>query len=94
MPSSTISPLRFVASISIALFALATIAMPAAQAQTLNVLHRFAGSPSDGGGRQGTVAVDQAGNVYGAAPDGGQGCGAIGECGFGSSCLTLTGRIL
>jgi uncharacterized repeat protein (TIGR03803 family) len=49
---------------------LLTLAVPAAQAQTLNVLHFFTGG-QDGGVPEGLVAVDRAGNVYGSATSGG-----------------------
>ncbi len=48
------------------LLAMTAIAIPAAQAQTLNVLHYFTGG-GDGSDPQGLVAVDRGGNVYGSA---------------------------
>ncbi len=53
------------------------------QAQTLTVLHTFTGG-QDGGGPEGLVAVDRAGNFYGSTPFGGSRsgvCSALGGCG-------------
>ncbi len=83
MHRSTMFQMQFVASFSIAFFALATIAIPAAQAQTGHVLHDFTGSPNDGSSPWGLIAVDQAGNVYGSTAFGGHGGnGCDGGCGM------------
>jgi uncharacterized repeat protein (TIGR03803 family) len=53
-----------------------TIAAPAAEAQTLTVLHSFTGG-SDGGSPAAGLTVDAAGNFYGTTPDGGAGYGTV-----------------
>ena len=79
--------LRMRASIGLALaivFAFAVAAVPAAQSQTITVLHYFLGG-QDGGIPQTGVTLDRAGNVYGTTPVGGyQGgvCGGQGGCGM------------
>ncbi len=84
MPSSTISRLRFVASMSIILLTTA-VGAPFAEAQTLTVLHQFSGGSNDGSKAMGSVAVDRASNVYGSTFDGGNHsgfCATLGSCGM------------
>jgi uncharacterized repeat protein (TIGR03803 family) len=54
-----------------AMFVLAAIWTPLAQAQTYTVLHRFQGSPADGQIPQAGVIGDSAGNLYGTTKYGG-----------------------
>lgn len=85
MPNSTISQLRFVASISIILLATALLMTPSAGAQTFTVLHQFSGGTNDGSSPEGLIAVDRAGDVYGSAPDGGNRtgiCAPLSGCGM------------
>ena len=51
-------------------FALATVALPQAQAQTFSVVHNFTGG-SDGGGPLNGFTTDGAGNLYGTTSTGG-----------------------
>jgi len=58
------------------MFLLASVFVPAqAPAQTFKVLHTFHGAPKDGGGPEGALVMDTAGNLYGTAGGGGRGKG-------------------
>jgi uncharacterized repeat protein (TIGR03803 family) len=65
------------------LFLLTAAAMPAAQAQTLTVIHRFTGG-ADGAEPVAGVTVDAAGNFYGTASSGGTRQGACVGAGCGT----------
>jgi len=59
------------------------VAQPA-QAQKFKVLHTFHGAPKDGGGPEGALVRDTAGNLYGTTAGGGSGrgiCVGYGGCG-------------
>jgi uncharacterized repeat protein (TIGR03803 family) len=97
MYRSAISHLQYVASFSIALLVLAMVVMPAAQAQTGQILHSFRGGPSDGSSPEGLIAVDSAGNVYGSTPFGGNGggpCAPLDGCGMVFRALNRNGSFI
>jgi len=62
----------------VVMFAMALIAMPAAQAQTYSVIYNFTGG-ADGGGPEGGLTMDAAGNLYGTTAGYNQPCGS--QCG-------------
>ena len=83
-PTISSSAFRSAARLSILMLAVLVLRCDL-QAQTGRVLHSFVGSPHDGSGPQGLIAVDQAGNVYGSTPFGGNRsgiCAALGGCGM------------
>src|SRR5450755_1806471 len=84
-PTISFPALRSAAHFSILMLAVFFLGSTGLQAQTGHILHSFTGSPGDGAGPQGLVAVDQAGNVYGSTPFGanrGGICAALGGCGM------------
>jgi hypothetical protein len=84
-PTISFPALRSAAHFSILMLAVFFLGSTDLQAQTGHILHSFTGSPGDGAGPQGLVAVDQAGNVYGSTPFGanrGGICAALGGCGM------------
>ncbi len=84
-PTISFPTLRSAAHFSILMLAVSFLGSTDVQAQTGHILHSFTGSPGDGAGPQGLVAVDQAGNVYGSTPFGanrGGICAALGGCGM------------
>jgi len=68
--------IRTIAVTAVVVLAMAIIAAPAAQAQTLSILHTFTGG-QDGGKPQAGLTMDQAGNFYGTTPQGGAGYGTV-----------------
>ena len=67
--------LRKIYPVAVLLIAAAITITPAAQAQTLSLLHQFSGP--DGYEPQGTLVLDRAGNLYGTTTDGGAGYGTV-----------------
>ncbi len=59
---------RLAIAVFIGAFALTVIAAPAVQAQTYLVIHAFTGG-ADGGGPEGGLTMDAAGNLYGTTAD-------------------------
>jgi uncharacterized repeat protein (TIGR03803 family) len=55
---------------------LAVVASPSARAQTLNIIHNFENG-ADGRNPFAGLTVDNAGNLYGTAVNGGRGCGTV-----------------
>jgi hypothetical protein len=72
---------RFNVFTTVSWFALATMLSGSVPAQTLTVLHSFTGG-GDGALPQAGLVMDEAGNLYGTAQEGGVagGCGGLG-CG-------------
>lgn len=67
--------IRTIAVTAAIVLAMTILAAPAAQAQTLSILHTFTGA--DGGSPYSGVTMDQAGNLYGTTATGGAGYGTV-----------------
>jgi uncharacterized repeat protein (TIGR03803 family) len=68
--------IRTIAVTAAILLAMAIIAAPAAEAQTLSILHAFTDG-GDGGAPYAGLTTDQAGNFYGTTSSGGAGYGTV-----------------
>ncbi len=72
-------PIDFWATLAaITIAVLMIVAATQAEAQTYHVIYNFTGC-TDGGSPSGTMTIDHSGNLYGAATDGGTGCGGNGN---------------
>jgi uncharacterized repeat protein (TIGR03803 family) len=83
-PASSLGgDLPIAAFVLVIMCAVAITAMQSAQAQTFTVLHTFTGA-QDGGQPFAGLAMDEAGNLYGAASDGGKHGGSCPSYGCGT----------